>query len=186
MPIERRSASTQIRSILIALVALIFAVTLGYAVVRAATGDTGATSRENRAVGGVWNSGEAKSKAEEIAKDGPILLPDPTGSQKTPIVISHVGDDHKTGWYVFEARPQGRSADCFITWVPEDQHFTTNCGDETYPIDGEGLVHFAAKVDKEGDLIIDFSPEDDDAGAEAGDEGEGAGDAEGTEGANAR
>ncbi len=166
MPIERRSASTQIRSILIALVALIFAVTLGYAVVRAATGDTGANSRENRAVGGVWNSGEARSKMDSIAEDGPILLPDPTGSQKTPIYISHVGQDYKSGWYAFEAVPEGRTADCTLIWNNDDEHFTNKCGDETWDATGEGMRQFQAKVDKEGDLIIDFSPEDDDAEAD--------------------
>ena len=156
MPIERRSSSAQIRSILLALVALIFAVTLGYALIRSANGDTGATSRENRSVGGTWNTGSAESKAKSIAADGPILLPDPTGAQQTPIAISHVGDDFRTGWYVFAARPEGRSADCFLRWDADADVFTTNCGDETWDITGEGLRHFGATVTKDGDLIVDF------------------------------
>lgn len=162
MPVEQRNASAQIRSILIALVALVFAVTLGYAVVRAATGDTGATARERRTTGGVWNSGDARSKMKAIDEDGPILLPDPTGAQKTPIYISHVGDDVETGWYVFHAVPEGRTADCALLWNPDDGVFTSKCTDDTWDVTGEGMTQFEATVNEDGELIIDFSPDDGD------------------------
>ena len=159
MPIERRSSSAQVRSILIAVVSLIFAVTLGYALFRVATGKS--TAPTSNSTSGRWNTGSASSKAKEIAKGGPILLPDPTGAQRHPIFINHVGGKNDTGWYAFEARPPGAAADCFLEWDRSAERFRPGDGcddDTTYPRDGEGLRRFATSVTKAGDLIIDFTP----------------------------
>ncbi|MFN8050403.1 MAG: hypothetical protein U0Q22_03115 [Acidimicrobiales bacterium] len=156
MPIERRSSSAQVRSILIAVVSLIFAVTLGYALFRVATGKS--TAPTSNSTSGRWNTGSASSKAKEIAKGGPILLPDPTGAQRHPIFINHVGGKNDTGWYAFEARPPGAPADCFIEWSRTARHFTAPCNDRTYPPEGTGLRSFSAEVTKEGDLVIDLTP----------------------------
>jgi len=160
MPIERRSSSAQIRSILIAIVTVVFVATLGYAVFRAATGQK--TSVTKGTDGGKWNTGSAQSKADEIAKRGPILIPDPAGAQRLPIYISHVGKDPDTGWYVFEARPPGEPDDCFLQWNRSAEEFqgSDTCGDAAYPLDGEGLRNFEATVTKDGDLIVDFTPDD--------------------------
>ena len=158
MPIERRSSSAQIRSILIAIVTLVFIATLGYAVFRAATGQkTSVTQGSND---GRWNTGSADTKAKAIAKDGPILIPDPAGAQRLPIFLSHVGTDATTGWYAFEARPPGAPKDCFLEWNRSERQFrgTPSCGDVTYPVEGTGLRTFEATVTKDGDLIVDFTP----------------------------
>ena len=115
MPIERRSSSAQIRSILIAIVTVVFVATLGYAVFRAATGQK--TSVTKGSDGGRWNTGTAQTKADEIAERGPILIPDPAGAQRLPIYISHIGTDPDTGWHAFEARPPDAPHDCFIPWA---------------------------------------------------------------------
>ena len=159
MPVERRSSSAQIRSILIAVVSVVFVATLGYAVFRAATGES--TSVTSGASDGTWNTGSAESKAEAIAEDGPILIPDPAGAQRLPIFISHAGDNPKKGWHAFEARPPGAPDDCFLEWDADAEVFRgadPSCGDDTFPLDGEGLRSFEATVDKGGDLIIDFTP----------------------------
>jgi len=156
MPIERRSSSAQIRSILIAAVSLVFIVTLGYAVVRAATGQK--TSVTRSANDGRWNTGSAASKAKEIAKDGPILIPDPAGAQRLPIFISHVGRNVERGWYAFEARPPGAPEDCFLVWRAKAGEFEAPCDGSTYPPEGTGLRSFSATVTKDGDLVIDFTP----------------------------
>ena len=156
MPIERRSSSAQIRSILIAIVTVVFVATLGYAVFRAATGQK--TSVTKGSDGGRWNTGTAQTKADEIAERGPILIPDPAGAQRLPIYISHLGNDPDTGWYVFEARPPDAPDDCFISWDRDAEEFTAPCVDDTYPADGDGLRSFEATVTKDGDLIIDFTP----------------------------
>lgn len=160
MPIERRSQSAQIRSILIAVVSLIFVVTLGYAVFRAATGQkTSVTQGTN---GGQWNAGPAAPKADRIAADGPILFADPSGAQRLPIYISHTGTKDSTGWYAFEARPPGAADDCFLEWDRTAEELVAPCDDSSYPPNGEGLRQFGATVTKDGDLIIDFTPSDDD------------------------
>src|SRR4051812_17817814 len=105
MPIERRDSGKQVRSILIAVVSFVLVLTLGFAVVRAATGQKTAATRS--VTNGRFNVGFAVSKAKQIARGGPILLPDPSGAQRLPIYVSHVGDDAKKGWYAFEARPSG-------------------------------------------------------------------------------
>ena len=156
MPIERRSSSAQVRSILIAVVSVLFVGLLVVAVVRAATGQK--TSVTRSASGGLWNTGSADTKAKAIAEDGPILIPDPAGEQKLPIFISHVGKDEDTGWYAFEARPPGAPEDCFLAWNAEAKRFEAPCVDDTYGIEGEGLRSFGADVTKDGDLVIDFTP----------------------------
>lgn len=155
MPIERPSASAQIRSILIAIVSLVFVVTLGYALFRVATGDS---TSVRTSVGGRWNTGAAASKAESIDEGGPILIPDPAGAQRLPIFISHVGDDVDSGWHVFEARPPGAPDDCFLEWDEDTEVFRADCVDETFPVDGDGLRSFSATVTKGGDLVVDFTP----------------------------
>lgn len=159
MPIERRSSSAQVRAVLIAVVSIVFVATLGYAVVRAATGERTSVTRSTG--DGRWNAGEAESKATAIDRDGPILIPDPAGEQRLPIFISHVGSNSETGWYAFEARPPGAAADCFLEWDRAAERFRPGDGcddDTTYPRDGEGLRRFATSVTKGGDLIIDFTP----------------------------
>lgn len=158
MPIERRSSSAQIRSILVAVVTLLFVVLLGYAVFRAATGQTSSVTQG--ADDGRWNTGAAESKAEAIDDGGPILIPDPAGAQRLPIFISHVGDDIERGWYAFEARPPDADDDCFLEWDRAAEVFrgVDGCDDQTYPPTGDGLRRFGATVSKDGDLIIDFTP----------------------------
>lgn len=158
MPIERRSPSAQIRSILIAVVSLIFVATLGYAVFRAATGQrTTVTEGSN---GGQWNTGSADTKADQIDDGGPILIPDPAGAQRLPIYLSHIGSSPAEGWYAFEARPPDAPDDCFIEWDAPTEAFVSPCTDDTYPADGEGLRQFGATVTEDGDLVIDFTPEE--------------------------
>lgn len=156
MPIERRSSGAQIRAVLIAVVALAFTVTLGYAIVRAATGTSAPTTSGTN--DGRWNAGDARSKARLVAEDGPILLPDPAGAQRLPIYLSHTGDDHRRNWFAFEARPPGAADDCFLAWDADREHFSAPCTDETYPIDGDGLRSFPTRVTRDGDLVVDLTP----------------------------
>lgn len=156
MPIERRTSSTQVRAVLIAVVSLIFVVTLGYAVFRATTGER--SSVTSAGTNGTWVVGNAASKAELIADDGPILIPDPAGAQRLPIFISHTGSSAKSGWYAFEARPPEAPDDCFLEWDAEQDRFTAPCETTTYGADGDGLRQFSATVTKNGDLVVDLTP----------------------------
>lgn len=156
MPIERRSSTAQVRAVLIAVVALVFTVTLGYAIVRAATGTSAPTTSGTN--DGRWNAGEARTKAAAIAEDGPILLPDPAGPQRLPIYLSHTGGDHRRNWFAFEARPPGADDGCFLTWDAARERFTAPCTDDTYPLDGDGLRSFPTRVTRDGDLVVDLTP----------------------------
>ena len=85
MPIERRDPTSQIRSVLIAVVSLVFIVTLGYAVFRAATGQqssvaTGANDAladvakgvadgKRAVVSGYTDASGDPAKNAELAKD---------------------------------------------------------------------------------------------------------------------
>lgn len=156
MPIERRDPTTQIRAILIAVVSLVFAVTLGYAVFRVATGQKAAVPAGSNS--GRWNAGSAERLAREIERDGPILLSDVSGGgQRLPVYISHVGPDVDARWRAFEARPTDAPIDCFVTWKPKAQEFVAGCDRSTYPIDGTGLRQLPTTVTRSGDLIIDLT-----------------------------
>ena len=157
MPIERRNSTTQVRAILIAVVSVIFAATLGYAIVRVAT--TQKSSVNGGSASGVWNAGSAERLAKAIDRDGPILLSDVSGAgQRLPVYISHVGSTSTTGWHAFVARPIGAPDSCFITWNRTANVFRSSCDSSTYPIEGVGLRVFPVTVSKFGDVFVDLKP----------------------------
>ena len=158
MPIERRDPTSQIRSVLIAVVSLVFIVTLGYAVFRAATGQQ--SSVATGANDGTWTYGSAEDAADSVAEDGPILFSDVSGKgQRRPIAISHDGRNARTGWHAFVARPPTAPEDCFLRWNARRELFTTTCDDRTFPADGEGLTQLPVRITKTKSLIIDVRPE---------------------------
>jgi len=158
MPIERRNSSAQVRSIIIGVVSVAFIGLLAFAVIRAATG--GGTSVTTSGSNGEWNLGPVESKVEAIRDGGPILIPDPAGSQRLPIFISHTGNDNTANWYAFEARPPDSPDDCFLEWDRDAEEFTAPCVEETFPVTGEGLRNFGTSVTEDGELIIDLTPGD--------------------------
>ncbi len=83
--------------------------------------------------------------AKEIAKDGPILLPDASPNHSLDIFLQHLGVDPTTGWSAFRARPAGQSdRSCTLVWGGST--FTDPCDGRTFPADGTGLEHFAVRV----------------------------------------
>jgi hypothetical protein len=157
MPIERRSRDSQIRAVLIGVVALVFALTLGYALFQAATGSR--TSSSTRSAGRTFLVGRAESLATEIDKDGPILLPDASGDgQNRPVFVWHPPDtDAEKGWTAFEAVPPSGPDDCFLTWDDEAAVLSAPCTSENFPPDGEGLTPVPVEVDDDGRVIIDLA-----------------------------
>lgn len=139
------------------MVSVVVAVVLGaWLLLRAASGDSVRLGDDR------FDRFNAKSAAESIRKDGPLLFSDVSGrGQNRPIYVSHVGDDHKTGWYVFEARAPEAPKDCFLVWDRDDELFRSedDCDPRTFPVDGEGLRQFPWKVTEEGNLDIDLNPE---------------------------
>lgn len=156
MPIERRDTTTQIRAILIGVVALIFAGTLGYATFRAVSGDSDGVVESQTANQERFNAGVASQVAQRIDEGGPVLYPDPTGNDELrPIYLSHIGDDEDEGWLAFIAKPPEGPPDCFLTWDQTEQYFEADCTDDTFGVDGEGLEMLDVEVTDEGDVIVD-------------------------------
>lgn len=164
MPIERPNTATQIRSIIVAVVALVIAVALGYALLQVATNSGSSVVGSNN---GRFAAGNAESLAEQIDKGGPINLSDVSGrGQQRPVILNHIGDEPETGWYAFEARPSDIE-DCFIAWIPDEEVFGAECTTRTFPPDGDGLEQIPVEVDDEGTLILVLRVEDDEGEGES-------------------
>jgi hypothetical protein len=121
----------------------------------------------SQAGGAILNEGSAKDRAADIAKSGPILVPDQAGGQRD-IYIQHAGSSPNAGWLAFDARRAGQPRKCTLVWSKDDQVFRDPCGGADVPSDGSGLVHYRIVVDKDGDLIIDLNPNDETAGVQSG------------------
>ncbi len=172
MPVERRSGGKQIRSLLVALVAVAAAVGLAWGMLALASGGDGPV---NFQLGDdVFDAGNAVRQSRQIAQDGPLLFPDVAGrGQRRPLIVNHFGDDPEVRWVAFPATAPGASEGCYLAWSAERELFEERqapegggrdqgelCRDVTYPANGEGLDQFPWKIDDAGKLIIDLRPKD--------------------------
>jgi hypothetical protein len=107
---------------------------------------------------------DAESTAEQIAEDGPLLLPD-VASGDRDVVLQHLGDDPDEGWIALTARPPGVPRNCTIQWQKDDSVFrlldehgeeTDDCDGREYPANGGDLETFPVKV-VDGELDIDIT-----------------------------
>lgn len=103
----------------------------------------------------VFEAGDAQSVADQIAEGGPVIYSDVAGGSKD-IVVQHIGDQVKVGWYAFAARPADAPRDCFVEWQPATQVFDLPCADDEFPATGEGLPQYTVTVTEDGDLRIDL------------------------------
>ena len=121
----------------------------------------------SQAGGAILDEGSAKDRARDIAKSGPILVPDQAGGQRD-IYIQHLGTSPDSGWLAFDARRAGQTRRCTLVWSKDDQVFHDPCNGGTIAPDGAGLVHYRIVVDKDGDLVIDLNPNDESPGVQSG------------------
>lgn len=107
---------------------------------------------------------KAESTAEQIAEDGPLLVPD-VASGDRDIVLQHLGDDAEQGWIALVARPPGVPRNCTIQWQEDDSVFrlldehgevTDDCDGREYPADGGDLETFPVEV-VDGQLDVDIN-----------------------------
>ena len=162
MPIERRSASSQTTTVIV-VITMIAAIALVFALlVRAASSGDGISLQlgDDR-----FDAGRAEDRAKVITSSGiPLLFSDVSGNgQNRPIFLNHAGEDFKTGWSAFDARPPDAPSGCYLEWDDEQSRFRAvdNCDDRTFPPDGEGLTSYPWNVDKDsGNLVIDLKPDD--------------------------
>ncbi len=66
----------------------------------------------------VYEVGNVEPIADQIAENGPLLLPGlDTSSEKRNVVLNHVGDDPTQGWQVYFAYPEDRNEFCPVRQV---------------------------------------------------------------------
>ena len=154
-PAEDRGAAHR-RTVLFTAIGAVLAAALLFAVVarvvstRPATSGGGRDAEGNRVA--QFELGRATDYARTIARDGPILFPDPQG-QTRDIYVQHLGESN---WLAFEARVAGAPRQCVLTWEREARHFVDPCDGRMYPPDGTGLVTFPTRVNDKGRVIVDL------------------------------
>jgi len=96
--------------------------------------------------------GSAKSLGASVDRQGPLLLSDPLGSQRS-IYVQHLGGND---WRTFDTRAPGASSDCLVVWQATERAFVDRCSRQAYPADGTGLTGFPTRVDDDGKVLIDL------------------------------
>jgi hypothetical protein len=182
MPVERRSGTKQLTSIVFALLAVAAAVGLAWGMLALASGGDGPVRLQ---LGDdEFDAGQTARLSAQIAQDGPVLFSDVSGrGQRRPIFVNHFGDDPEIRWVAFPARAPGADEGCFLAWNAELELFEERavadgagrdqgeiCSAVTYPENGLGLEQYAWEVDDDGNLIIDLRGDDGDDGT--GEDGE--------------
>jgi hypothetical protein len=177
MPVERRSGSKQMWSVVIAVGVLVIAAAGAWAVIVLASGGKGPVQVNLGA--DVFDAGQATRAAKQIDKDGPLLFSDVSGrGQRLPIYLNHTGQDTKTGWVAMNAAPPGAAEGCFLSWNAERNLFEERRADEgggrdagtlcrkvTWSADGSSgsdgsvIETFPWHIDQDGDLIVDLKPD---------------------------
>ena len=127
--------------------ALLFAI-----VAQAMTTNTGSGRDGGETPTTQFDVGPAEQRAAAVARDGPLLFPDPRGGSRD-IYVQHLGDKD---WVAFEARASGAPRRCVLRWEQPARHFVDPCDGRTFPADGSGLVTFPARVDDDDRVIVDL------------------------------
>ena len=140
------------RTVLLTAIGAVVAAALLFAIVARAQ-STNVDSKDDRDKGALeFDAGNAERLATNIARDGPLLYPDPRGRTRD-IRVQHLGG---TDWIAFEARAPGAPRQCTLRWEPGPRHFVDPCDGRIYPSNGAGLVTFPARVDDDGRVIVDL------------------------------
>ena len=141
------------RTVLITAVGAVIAAALLFAVVTRVTSTASTPAGGSGPKTAQFELGRATDYAKTIARDGPLLFPDPQGRSRD-IFIQHLGGD---SWVAFEARRSGTPRQCVLTWEQGPRHFVDPCDGRIYPPDGAGLVSFPTTVNDKGRVVVDLS-----------------------------
>ena len=114
-----------------------------------------------------FDAGSAKDRAADIARSGPILLPDPSGGSRD-IYLQHLGSEVGRGWLAFDSRKAGEGRQCTLRWEAASGHFVDPCGGAVVSATGAGLVHYRVTVTKDGRVVVDLNPNDETSGLSSG------------------
>ncbi len=173
MPVERRSTSRQVTTVLVAVVVVLLVGLAGWGLVNAASSkDSGVSLRLGD---DVFDAGNAARLSQQVGKDGPVLFSDVSGrGQSRPIFVAHFGDDPKVRWVAFTAVAPGAEQGCYLAWnagknLFEERRLPTEdgaqagrgelgelCRSTTWAANGEGLTQFPWRLDKGGNLLVDL------------------------------
>jgi hypothetical protein len=96
--------------------------------------------------------GRAAPLASTVARQGPLLLPDPLGHGRD-VYVQHLGG---ADWRTFDAHPPDEPGRCVVAWQADRRVFVDRCTGRAYPPEGTGLVSFPTEVDGKGRVLIDL------------------------------
>jgi hypothetical protein len=135
------------RTLLISLLALVFALVLLALVLIANDQRSGST-------GGTFDQAGVEELLRLQERDGvPALFPDPVGGRQ-PIFVWHEGGDRDEGWVAYDAQIDGHP----LTLDVEEEVLRAEDGTE-YPFTGEGLPQYEVDV-ADGRLAVELVEDD--------------------------
>jgi hypothetical protein len=142
------------RTVLVTAIGAVLAAALLFAIVAQAmtTTSTRSDGDGGEARTTQFDVGPADQRAAAVARDGPLLFPDPRGGSRD-IYVQHLGDNN---WVAFEARASGAPRRCVLRWEQPARHFVDPCDGRILPADGSGLVTFPARVDDDDRVVVDL------------------------------
>ena len=128
--------------------ALLFAI-----VARAMSTNSGSSGEGGQTPATQFEVGPAERLAAAVARDGPLLFPDPRGGTRD-IFVQHLGEKN---WVAFDARVSGAPRQCALEWDASARHFVDPCDGRIFPADGAGLVSFPTTINDQDRVIVDLS-----------------------------
>lgn len=141
------------RTVLFTAVGAVIAAALLFAVITRVTSTASTPAGGSGTRTAQFELGRATDYAKTIARDGPLLFPDPQGRSRD-IYIQHLGED---AWLAFEARVSGAPRQCVVKWEQGARQFVDPCDGRVFPPDGAGLVSFPTTVTDDGNVVVDLS-----------------------------
>ena len=143
----------QRRTVLITAIGAVIAAALLFAVVTRTSTTTSTPAGNPGERRAQFELGRATDYTRTIARDGPLLFPDPQGRSRD-IYVQHLGGD---AWLAFEARVAGAPRNCVVKWEAGPRHFVDPCDGRIFPADGAGLVRYPTTVNDDGKVVVDLS-----------------------------
>lgn len=134
MPVERRTGTKQITSVVVGVVVLVVAIVAAWGMIQLASGGKGPV--QVRLGEDTFDAGYTSRMAKQIATDGPLLFSDVSGrGQRRPIYVAHFGGDENRRWVALSAVAPGAPEGCFLSWNAARNLFeerrATDSGSET-------------------------------------------------------
>ena len=102
-----------------------------------------------------FQAGQVERLAANVARDGPIAIPDASPERARDIYLQHLGDTPEAGWLAFAAQAPGADRTCLLQWNASERVFVDPCSGQRFPADGEGLTQYPTTV-SEGVLSVDL------------------------------